>query len=182
MTQPNLEDTLALLASTPAALNALLRNLPEMWTRCNEGGDTWTVPGVIAHLVDADRVNWMPRAKHIHKFGDTLPFQPFNREGFEGGGELKSLATLLDEFARQRSEKLAELRTLNLQPDDLERRGVHPALGDVMLSQLLAAWAAHDLTHLHQISRIMASQYREAVGPWQKFLGVLYCKGHSEPA
>ena len=33
--------------------------------------------------------------------------------------------------------------------------------------------------HLHQLSRIMAHQYREAVGPWTVFLGVLQCNGHS---
>jgi hypothetical protein len=182
MTQHSLDNTLALLANTPAALHALLGGLPAMWTHGNEGGETWNVPGVIGHLIDADRVNWMPRAKHILEFGNSLPFQPFNREGFDRESEPQSLAQLLDEFARQRSEKLAELRALQLEPHDLERRGVHPALGDVTLAQLLAAWAAHDLTHLHQITRIMASQYREAVGPWRKFLGVLHCEGHSEPA
>jgi hypothetical protein len=57
--------------------------------------------------------------------------------------------------------------------------GRHPALGSVTLSQLLATWAAHDLTHLHQVSRIMAHQYRAAVGPWSAYLGVLHCEGHS---
>ena len=51
--------------------------------------------------------------------------------------------------------------------------------GAVTLSQLLATWAAHDLTHLHQLSRVMAHQYREAVGPWSAYLGVLQCAGHS---
>ena len=187
MAQPNLDNTLALLAATPAAFNALLRDLPTIWTHSNEGANTWNALDVVAHLIDADCVNWLPRARHILEFGDTLPFQPFNRdgfgrEGFEGGSEPKSLSQLLDEFARQRGEKLAELRALNLQQHDLEQCGRHPALGEVTLSQLLAAWAAHDLTHLHQVTRIMASQYREEVGPWRKFLGVLHCEGHSEPA
>ena len=95
--------------------------------------------------------------------------------------EGKSLSQLLDEFARLRSENLGELRALKLPPQDLERRGRHPALGVVTLSQLLATWAAHDLTHLHQVSRVMAHQYREAVGPWSAYLGVLQCAGHSAP-
>jgi hypothetical protein len=86
---------------------------------------------------------------------------------------------LLDEFARLRSENLDQLSALNLQPNDLARRGLHPSLGVVTLSQLLATWAAHDLTHLHQLSRIMAHQYRETVGPWTAFLGVMNCQGHS---
>ena len=92
--------------------------------------------------------------------------------------EGKSLSQLLDEFTRLRSEKIAELRGLRLQPQDFGRRGLHPSLGVVTLAQLLATWAAHDLTHLHQISRVMAYQYRDVVGPWSKYLGVLHCNGH----
>ena len=87
---------------------------------------------------------------------------------------------LLDDFARLRKESLAALQALDLQPEDLARRGTHPALGVVTLSELLATWAVHDLTHLHQLSRVMAHQYRDAVGPWSVYLGVLKCDGHSE--
>jgi hypothetical protein len=93
--------------------------------------------------------------------------------------EGKSLEQLLDEFSRLRNESLAALHALNLQSTDLARRGTHPALGPVTLSELLATWTVHDLTHLHQLSRVIAYQYREAVGPWSAFLGVLQCGGHS---
>ena len=94
----------------------------------------------------------------------------------------KTLDQLLDEFAQARAKGLGELRALNLTAEDLRRRGRHPSFGVVTLSELLATWAAHDLTHLHQISRIMAFQYREAVGPWVRFLGVMQCTGHSAGA
>jgi hypothetical protein len=86
---------------------------------------------------------------------------------------------LLDEFASVRSENLERLRSFDLQESDLDRRGRHPALGVITLSQMLATWAAHDLSHLHQITRVMAHQYREAVGPWSAYLGVMQCDGHS---
>jgi len=135
---------------------------------------------VVGHLIHAERVDWMPRARMILQFGETRAFEPFDRWGQIRESEGKSLGHLLHEFARLRRENLAELRALNLRPEDLERRGRHPALGVVTLSELLATWAAHDLTHLHQISRIMAHQYREAVGPWSAYLGVLQCAGHRE--
>jgi hypothetical protein len=175
----NLQDTIALLTRTPAALNALLRDLPEEWTHRNEGDDTWSPFDIVGHLIHGERTDWMPRAKTILQFGETKSFEPFNREGFARENQNKSLGQLLDEFAHLRAENLDELRALNLQLKDLKRRGQHPALGVVTLSELLATWAAHDLTHLHQISRVMAHQYREAVGPWSKFLGVLHCNGHS---
>lgn len=175
----NLEQTIALLSRTPAALNALLRDLPEVWISRSEGGNTWNTFDVVGHLVYAERADWMPRVKLILQFGESKAFEPFDRLGQVRESQGKSLGQLLDEFAHVRSKNLDELRTLNLQQQDLERRGRHPSLGAVTLSQLLATWAAHDLTHLHQLSRIMAHQYREAVGPWSAYLGVLHCEGHS---
>lgn len=170
---------MALIARTPAALDALLRDLPEAWTHANEGEGTWSPFDVVGHLIHGERTDWMPRTRHLLQFGETRPFEPFDRLAQMTASRGKSLGELLDEFARLRAESLAELRALNLQPSDLERRGLHAALGTVTLSHLLATWAAHDLSHLHQLARVMAHQYREAVGPWTIYLGVMQCAGHS---
>lgn len=174
-----LAQTISLLTRTPAAFNALLRDLPESLTSSNEGENTWSPYDVIGHLIHAERTDWMPRIRIILQHGDTRPFEPFDRLAQFRENQGKSLPQLLDEFSGLRSENLAQLRAMNLKPEDLKRRGKHPALGAVTLSELLATWAAHDLTHLHQISRIMAHQYREAVGPFSAYLGVLRCDGHS---
>jgi hypothetical protein len=179
MAEHNLQHTISLLDRTPAALNAFLRDLPEAWTLRNEGDDSWNAFDVVGHLIHCERTDWMPRARIVLQFGETRTFEPFDRWAQLRENHNKSLTQLLDEFARLRSENLGELRALNLRPEDLERRGRHPSLGVVTLSQLLATWAAHDLTHLHQISRIMAHQYRETVGPWSIYLGVMQCAGHS---
>ncbi|MDE3135943.1 MAG: DinB family protein [Acidobacteriota bacterium] len=173
------QDTISLLSRTPAALDALLRDQPETWTLRNEGENTWSPLDVVGHLIHGERTDWMPRVKLMLQFGEARTFDPFDMSGHLQVIQGKSLGQLLDEFARLRSENLGELRALNLREEDLERRGRHPAFGLVTLSELLATWAVHDLTHLHQISRIMAHQYREAVGPWSKYLGVLQCTGHS---
>ena len=175
----DMQDAVALLARTPATLNALLRELPASWTLGSEGEKTWSPFEVIGHLISGERTDWMPRARMILQFGEARTFEPFDRFAQKRESQNKSLAQLLDEFSRLRSENLGELRALNLSPQDLERRGRHPALGVVTLSELLATWAAHDLTHLHQTSRIMAHQYQQAVGPWSRFLGVMHCDGHS---
>ena len=177
----NLQHTITLLSGTPAAFDALLRDLPEAWTLGNEGENTWSAFDIVGHLIHGERTDWMPRAKTILQFGETKAFEPFDRRAQERESQGKTLGQLLDEFTRLRSRNLEELRALNLRDDDLERRGRHPALGVVTLAELLATWAAHDLTHLHQIARVMAHQYREAVGPWSAYLGVLQCAGHSSP-
>ena len=174
-----LQQTIALLTRTPAALDALLRDLPESWTLRNEGEKTWSPFDVVGHLIFGERTDWMPRARMILQYGETRTFEPFDRWAQERESQGKSLGQLLDEFTHLRTRNLEELRGLNLRAEDLGRRGRHPALGVVTLSELLATWAVHDLTHLHQISRAMAHQYREAVGPWGAYLGVLHCAGHS---
>jgi len=177
--QQDLQHTLSLLARTPATLNALLRELPDAWTRENEGENTWSPYDVVGHLIHGERTDWMPRAKRILDFGETRAFEPFDRLAQNRESQGKPLPELLDEFTRLRAKNLDELRALKLRREDMDRHGLHPALGSVTLAELLATWAAHDLTHIHQISRIMAHQYRQAVGPWSKFLGVMQCAGHS---
>jgi hypothetical protein len=177
----SVDDAVAVLARTPATLDALLRGLPDIWVRSDEGKDTWSAFDIVGHLVVGERTDWMPRLRIILENGEARPFDQFDRFAQIKESQGKSLEQLLDDFARLRRENLAALQWLNLQNDDLTRRGRHPALGVVTLSQLLAAWTVHDLTHLHQLSRVMARQYGDAVGPWSAYLGVLQCGGHSAP-
>lgn len=181
LTEFSLEEVTAVLARTPATLNALLRGLPKIWVRSNEEGDTWNSFDIVGHLVFGERTDWMPRVRILLKNGEARPFDPFDRFAQLKENQNKSLEQILDDFAHLRKENLAALQELNLKPEDLTRRGRHPALGVVTLSQLLAAWTVHDLTHLHQLSRVMAHQYRDEVGPWSAYLGVLKCNGHSAP-
>jgi hypothetical protein len=122
--------------------------------------------------------DWMPRARRILADGESVAFGAFDRWGHVRLVEGKSLEQLLDEFAARRAENLKELRGWNLTAADMERRGVHPALGAVTLGHLLSTWAAHDLNHLHQMTRVMARQYRDAVGPFVAFMGVMHCDAH----
>jgi len=177
-TEFNLPDAVAILTRPPAVLNALLRDLPEIWSRRNEGEGTWSAFDIVGHLAFAERTDWMPRVRLTLESGEAQAFAPFDRFAQLKASQDQSLEQLLDDFARLRGENLAALDALNLQPEDMVRRGRHPALGTVALSELLATWATHDLTHPHQLSRVMAHQYRDTVGPWKAYLGVLQCSGH----
>ena len=180
LTEFSLAEAIAILTRTPATLNALLRGLPNTWVGCNEGKDTWSAFDIMGHLVFAERTDWMPRVRIMLEKGETRPFDPLDRFA-QSNMKQNSLEQLLDDFASLRRDNLEELSALNLQQESLSRRGKHPALGVVTLSELLATWAVHDLTHLHQLSRVMAHQYRDVVGPWSAYLGVLQCAGHSAP-
>ena len=183
LTEFRLAESIAVLIRTPATLNAMLRGMPEIWVRRNEGKDTWNALDIVGHLIVGERTDWLPRVRIIMENGEARPFDAFDRfaQSKETQDKWVEIDQLLGDFARLRTENLTALRALNLQPEDLARRGRHPALGVVTLSELLATWAVHDLTHLHQLSRVMAHQYRDAVGPWIAYLGVLQCAGHSTP-
>ncbi|MGA8311635.1 MAG: DinB family protein [Terriglobales bacterium] len=184
LTEFSLAEAIAVLTRTPATLNAILRGLPNLWVRGNEGKDTWNAYDIVGHLIVAERTDWMPRVRIILESGEARAFDPCDRFAQmrmkQSQDKPPEIDQLLDDFAGLRRENLAALQALSLQPEDLARRGRHPALGVVTLAELLATWAVHDLTHVHQLSRVMAHQYRDAVGPWSVYLGVLKCDGHSD--
>jgi hypothetical protein len=173
MSDAFLEESIALLERAPAVFDALLRNLPEPWTTSAEGPNTWSPYDVIGHLVHAERADWMPRLLIILEHGPARPFDPFDREAQFRESVGKTLPMLLDEFSSLRRANLTRLRGLNLQPERLALRGTHPSLGSVTVRQLLATWTAHDLTHLVQVSRVMAKRYKDEVGPWAQYLSVV---------
>ena len=168
-----LDDAVAILGRTPATLDALLRGLPAAWVNANEGGDTWSPFDVVGHLIHGERTDWLPRTRHILEHGESRPFDTFDRFAQFDASRGRSLDSLLDEFAAARTESLGGLVALRLTDADLDRRGRHPQLGAVSLRQLLSTWTAHDLDHIVQISRVLARQYSDAVGPWRAYLRVI---------
>ena len=168
-----LQQAIEILERTPSTLNALLRGLSQPWLVQNEGPETWSPYDIVGHLIHGEKTDWIPRAKIILEHGEERAFEPFDRFAMVDGFKGKTITDLLDTFTQMRAESLRELRSLNLTPSQLEKRGRHPELGVVTLRQLLATWVVHDLGHLAQATRVMSKQYRDAVGPWRAYLPVL---------
>ena len=168
-----LGNAIAVLERTPATLRSLLLGLPAAWTDATEGPDTWSPYVVVGHLIQGERSDWIPRAQIILAQGPERRFTPFDRFAQFRESEGKSLTELLDEFARLRAENLSTLKGWQLTDAQLALEGQHPAFGAVTLRQLLATWVAHDLGHVVQVSRVMAKQYRDAIGPWAEYLSVM---------
>ena len=163
----------AVLERTPHALRAMLAGLPPAWTDATEGPETWSPYVIVGHLVHGERADWIPRARLILAQGPQRRFAPFDRFAQLRESQGKTLADLLDEFARLRAESLATLAAWRLTDAQLALQGEHPEFGPVTLRQLLSTWVAHDLGHLAQTARVMARQYRDAVGPWRAYLPVM---------
>lgn len=169
----NLDQAIEILMRTPIVLDSLLSGLASEWTENNEGEQTWSPYDVLGHLIHGERTDWVPRLKIILQSGETETFPPFDRFAQFEESTGNSLAELLATFAELRTQSLATLASLNITAEDLDKRGSHPALGSVRLEELLATWVVHDLSHLTQITRTMAKQYGDAVGPWKAYLSVL---------
>ena len=170
----NLAQAIAVLERTPRTIDALLSGLPDEWTTNNEGEDTWSPFDVVGHLIDGERTDWMTRLRVILAQGTNRRFEPFDRFQHLARNRERTLADLLAEFRQLRENNLRELRALSLTAAQFELTAEHPAFGTVTLEQLLATWVAHDLGHIAQIARVMAKQYRTAVGPWEAYLPVLH--------
>ena len=169
----SLEQSIQILERTPSVLTTMLQRIDPDWTSNNEGKDTWSVYDVIGHLIHGEKTDWVPRAKIILSPESNKNFEVFDRFAqFEDSKE-KSLTELLNEFEKLRKENLDWLRAAKITEEDLEKKGIHPAFGEVSLAQLLATWTVHDLNHLAQIARVMSKQYLSAVGPWTAYLKIL---------
>jgi len=169
----DLDVALQILRRTPAILRVWLSGLSEEWVNAKEGPDTWSPFDVVGHLIHGERTDWIPRAEHILSSASDTPFEPYDRFAQIQESRGKGLEELMDEFEVFRSANLERLSTLNPGPAELAKTGIHPAFGTVTLSQLLATWVTHDLSHLAQIARVMAKVNSEAVGPWRKYLSIL---------
>ncbi len=168
----NLEKSLEILRQTPNTLYSLLGGLSDPWIHQNEGEETWSPFDVVGHLIHGERTDWVPRLNSI-LFDDDKNFTPFDRFAQFKNSEGKTLKHLLLEFKEVRAENLNYVSSLNLSEKDWNKEGIHPEFGAVTLSQLLATWVTHDLGHIAQISRVMAKQYKNDVGPWTNYISIL---------
>lgn len=171
--QYHFEQAAEILDRTPATIRALLSGLSNDWTMSNEGPETFSPFDVVGHLIHGEKTDWTARMKRILESGTTKTFDVYDRFAQYEESKGKTLDQLLDEFDMLRRENMVWFRSLDLQDKDLERKGMHPRLGEVTLKNLLATWVAHDLTHIAQITRVMAKQYKEEMGPWPQFFRIL---------
>ena len=169
----NIDEAIQILETTPAVLNALLRNLPEGWTDAREGPDTWSPYDIVGHLIHGEKTDWILRMQMILEEGSSKPFPDFDRQAQFRESKGKSLFQLLDQFEELRRKNIGELKRQKLSETDFSKTGLHPDFGEVTLQQLIATWVVHDLGHLRQIARVLAKQYKEEIGPLAEYLPVV---------
>lgn len=171
----DLDYMLKTLDRTPRILNSLLKGQPSNIVHRNEGGDTWSPCEVLAHMIQGERRDWIRRVGIIvNKIGNRK-FEAFNLGGHkEYLAHHNSIEQLLHEFEALRRKNLWTLYNFQIDDDKLAWTGFHPEIGEVTLQNLLSTWVCHDLSHLSQISRVMARNYTGLVGPWYEKMTILH--------
>lgn len=161
-----LDDSIQILERTPRVLSVLLSQLSVRWAREPMDGERWNAYDVVGHLIHGEKTDWVPRMKIVLEHGEAHEFPAFDREAQFQDRDDETMAERLEEFSRLRASNVEILRSYALDDEALELTGIHPELGKVTLRNLLATWVAHDLGHLAQITRAMASRLAIDVGPW----------------
>jgi DinB superfamily len=169
----NLNKSLEILTRTPDVLNSLLSNLSDDWTKNSEGGDSWSPYDIIGHLIHGEKTDWIARAKIILSETGNKKFEPYDRFAQFKDSKGKTLSQLLDEFSDLRKENIKTLNSFGIDEEKLKMEGIHPNFGTVTLKGLLSTWVIHDLTHIAQISRVMAKQYKDEMGPWIEYVRLM---------
>ena len=169
----SIERSLEILARTPLVLEQWLRGLSDEWIMNNEGPKTFSPYDVLGHLIHGEKTDWIARMDIILSDGPEKTFKPYDRFAQYEESRGKTMEDLLEEFKKLRARNLEILRSKHISETDLDKTGNHPTFGEVTLRNLLATWTAHDLSHIAQIARVMAKQYKEEVGKWVEYLPIM---------
>ena len=169
----NVQEAIEVLERTPEVLTVLLPGLSDGWLRQNEGEETWNAIQIVEHLIEGERSNWLPRLEAILGGDGNAPLPAFNRFAHLQQTAESTIDERIAHFRGIRMENITRLKLLIQTDSQLENEGQHPEFGTVKARELLSTWAVHDLAHLAQMMRVMAKRYKEDVGPWIAYLGIL---------
>lgn len=168
-----LSKSLEILERTPSVLSNLLSGLSEEWINGNEGQNTWSAKQAVAHLIVCEETNWLPRVKIILFDNTNKTLEPISMTSHFDVAVHHTLDSLLHDFETLRKNGIEALKSYHLNDLDFIKSAFHPEIQEVNLKQLISTWAIHDLTHINQISRVLAKQYKNEVGPFKKYLKLL---------
>lgn len=159
----------SLLSAAPRIVSSLVRAIPDDLWRITGASDRWTIQQIIGHLVHVETEGWLPRIRQINDQAEPV-LQRVDAHLHVDRFAALPMEELLTRFSELRQDNLQQMDALHLDSDNLARTGVHPDQGFVQLRHLIATWCMHDLSHLDQIVRNIASAYTERVGPLAAYL------------
>jgi len=154
-------DPVTVLRQTPAALHRFLDTVPAEIAARPEAPGKWSIREVVQHLADSELVGgFRLRMVMAH---DRPPLMGYDQDLSACRLRYRDVevSDALEQFTALRRANMRIWE--HLSPADLVRVGVHGERGEESLEHMRRLYAAHDLLHLQQLERILASLLPAAV-------------------
>ncbi len=143
-------DPLAVLAESPAKLEAMLEGLSEEQTERKPAPEKWNLREIVAHIADMEIV-WSWRYRLIYS-AENPHLEPMQQDRWASIYKSYTTAQALETWRTLRAWNVAFLKTLT--KEERDRNGQHPELGAVTLWTLASIAAGHDLHHLRSLEHV----------------------------
>jgi hypothetical protein len=163
-----IEPAIAVLASTPDVMRAMLAPLPAELVAV-PGREGWSARDVVAHLSLRQRPAIIGRVSAIlANPGGPDPI-PDVAQSLMDVAPLRShpLGDVLREFDEGRAEAVALLRSVT--PEQLRWRGIHTGVGEISVADIIHHVAYHDLVHIAQAARLAHAPLEPLRGAMRAF-------------
>ena len=141
------------IASTPHELRRLADRVGPGGIAVAPAPGKWSARDILCHLADCEIVFAFRLRQTLAE--DHHRIQPFDQEqwaGTYGGGDVR---LALDVFSSVRDWNVGLIRSAS--PQQLAKKVTHPERGEETFQTIVETMAGHDLNHLTQLEKIMAS-------------------------
>ena len=162
------EEVAQLLESSCALIEAEMKALGDDGCRFHFKQGEWCVNECVGHLVEAEKRGFAGRIR------DIIAGKPITRwDEAQVARDRKDCERMSQsvwmEFMGLRHDSIAMVRALK--PDQLERSGSHPKVGELRVRDLLHEWIHHDRDHTRQLLNVQQERVYPHMGNAQKFVG-----------
>lgn len=149
----NSTDILNRLNASAEVIRALLSHIPIAQIHWKPSPDKWSILEVAAHLLDEEREDFRIRLDILLHHCDA-PFPPIDPESWVTEREYakRDLAATKQAFIEERQRSINWLR--ELENTAWEHARNKPGGGKLAAGDILVSWEAHDLLHIHQLTRL----------------------------
>jgi len=113
----------------------------------------WNAREILCHLADCEIVFAFRLRQTLAE--DHHRIQPFDQEKWAGTYGGRDIRIALDVFSSVREWNVALVRSAS--PAQLTKKVTHPERGEETFQTIVETMAGHDLNHLGQLEKIMAS-------------------------